>query len=151
MPVQILAVFGKNDVDKKRAQALKASYEWPMHLFGTVSNMDELMWASDVVISKPGSVTIAEALSLGKPMIVMNPLAGSAQELRFAGFLEENGAGLWTSSVQELGSALRRMTDNGREYRQMCSRAKELGQCSLTANETIFNDIEQVVESREDL
>jgi processive 1,2-diacylglycerol beta-glucosyltransferase len=151
MPVQIAAVFGRNEVDRRKVQALKSIYRWPMHLFGTVSNMDDLMWASDVVISKPGSVTMAEALSLGKPMIVMNPLAGSAQELRFAGFLEENGAGLWTRSVQELGSALRRMTGNSREYLQMCSRARELGQCSLTANDTIFNDIKQTVGSREDL
>jgi processive 1,2-diacylglycerol beta-glucosyltransferase len=113
--------------------------------------MGDLMWASDVVISKPGSVTMAEALSLGKPMIVMNPLAGSAQELRFASFLEQNGAGLWARSVQELGGALRRVTGNTQEYAQMCGRAKNLGQCSLTANETIFNDIRQAVESREDL
>lgn len=150
MPMQILAVFGKNDVDRKKAEQLKARYKWPMHIFGTVSNMDDLMWASDLVISKPGSVTMAEALSLSKPMIVINPLAGSAQELRFARFLEENGAGVWIKSVQGLGSVLKSITESRDEYTRMCGQAKRLGECSLTANETIFNDIRQAVEARED-
>lgn len=151
MPLQILAVLGKNEATRKKVLTLKAKYKWPMHLFGTVSNMHDLMWSSDVVISKPGSVTMAETLSLGKPMIVINPLAGSAQELRFAGFLEENGAGLWIKSVQEVGRALREITGNTEKYSQMCSRAKSLGHYSLSATETIFDNIRQAVESREEL
>jgi processive 1,2-diacylglycerol beta-glucosyltransferase len=150
IPLQILAVLGKNEENRKKVMALKAKYKWPMHIFRTVSNMDDLMWASDVVISKPGSVTMAETLSLGKPMIVINPLAGSAQELRFAGFLEEKGAGLWIQSAQELGRALREMTGNMEKYSQMCSRAKSLGHYSLSASETIFDDIKRTVESGEE-
>lgn len=150
IPLQILAVLGKNEADRKKVMALKAKCKYPIHTFGTVSNMDDLMWASDVVISKPGSVTMAEALSLGKPMIVLNPLAGSAQELRFARFLEENGAGLWIKSVKELGTALREMTGNTEKYSQMCQQAKNLGHYSLTANQTIFDDVIRAIRSREE-
>jgi len=149
IPVQILAVFGENEAALKRASVLKQQFKYPMHIFRTVTNMDELMWASDVVISKPGSVTMAEVLSLGKPLIAINPLAGSAQELRFARFLAENGAGVWIRRVEELGAALKDVMGNQRNYTRMSEHARRLGQYGLTANKTILETIKRSLADRE--
>jgi processive 1,2-diacylglycerol beta-glucosyltransferase len=150
IPIQIVAVFGENEVARNHAQELKDSYKYPMHLYRTVTNMHELMWASDLVISKPGSVTIAEVLSLGKPLVAVNPLAGSAQELRFAQFLQENGAGFWIKDMEELSSVLRRIISNRAEYVRMSRNARKLGQCGLTANQTILENIKRSLEKKED-
>jgi UDP-N-acetylglucosamine:LPS N-acetylglucosamine transferase len=40
------------------------------HLFGFVHNMEELMAASDVVVTKAGPGTLMEALVMRKPVIV---------------------------------------------------------------------------------
>ena len=149
MPIQILVVFGENELARRRAMALKNHYKYAMHLYRTVTNMHELMWAADVVISKPGPVTMAEVLSLGKPLIAINPLAGSAQELRFATFLEENDAGTWINDPTELGNALRNVIGCEERYRQMSRNARVLGRYSLTANKTIFENIRQTLEHRE--
>jgi processive 1,2-diacylglycerol beta-glucosyltransferase len=149
MPIQILAVFGENELARRHAMALKHHYKYPMHLYRTVTNMHELMWASDVVISKPGSVTMAEVLSLGKPLIAINPLAGSAQELRFARFLEENDAGTWINDPTELGAALKNIIGCQDRYRQMSKNARALGRYGLTANKTICENIRRTLENRE--
>lgn len=148
-PVQILAVFGENETALKRVSALKDQYEHPIHVFRTVKNMAELMWASDVVISKPGSVTIAEVLSLGKPLIAISPLAGSAQELRFARFLQENGAGIWIESTDELGKAVKDVLSNQRSYKRLSGNARRLGRYGLTANKTILDKIRESLATRE--
>jgi processive 1,2-diacylglycerol beta-glucosyltransferase len=149
MPIQIVAVFGANAAARNCAQELKRSYKYPMHVYQTVNNMHELMWASDLVISKPGSVTMAEVLSLGKPLVAINPLAGSAQELRFAQFLEENEAGFWIKEAQELGSVLNRIINSRADYVRVCRNARKLGQYGLTANQTILENVERTLEKEE--
>ena len=149
MPIQILAVFGENEVARRRAMGLKEHYPYPMHIYRTVSNMHEFMWASDVVISKPGSVTMAEVLSLGKPLIAINPLAGSAQEFRFAEFLEKHGAGTWISGAAEVSTALKDIIGSQDNYRQMSKNARGLGRYGLSANKTIFESIRRTLKNRE--
>lgn len=150
MPIQIVAVFGENEKTRNHAQVFKDSYKYPMHLYRTVTNMHELMWASDLVISKPGSVTIAEVLSLGKPLVAVNPLAGSAQELRFAQFLQDNAAGFWIKDTDELSSVLRGIISNRADYVRMSRNAWKLGQCGLTANQTILENIKRSLEKKEE-
>jgi processive 1,2-diacylglycerol beta-glucosyltransferase len=111
--------------------------------------MHELMWASDVVISKPGSVTMAEVLSLGKPLVVMNPLAGSAQELRFARFLEENEAGFWIKDAKELVPVLNRILGDRAVYVHLSRNARKLGQHGLTANHAILEDVKRSLDKEE--
>jgi processive 1,2-diacylglycerol beta-glucosyltransferase len=147
MPIQIVAVFGENSAARGRAQALKNIYKYPIHLYGTVNNMHELMRASDIVISKPGSVTMAEVLSLGKPLVAINPLAGSAQELRFARFMEAEEAGCWLKDAKELGSVVSRIFRDRAAYTRMSRNARKLGQYGLTANQTIFEHIKRSLEN----
>lgn len=144
-PYQLLVVFGKNEEARTRAETLRQKSRCPIHSFGTVSNIDEMMWSSDVVVSKPGSVTIAEALSLGKPMVVITPRAGSAQEHRFATFLKKNGAGDWIGDAKDLGASISRIFKSKSTYESMSKKAYELGHHSLKATETIFNEIRKAL------
>jgi 1,2-diacylglycerol 3-beta-galactosyltransferase len=65
---QIVVVCGRNAALAARL----ASKRWPckMVVKGFVSNMDEWMGASDVVITKAGPGTIAEALIRGVPLML---------------------------------------------------------------------------------
>lgn len=149
MPVQILAIFGKNEAALIRAHDFKSVYKHPIHLYRTVDNMHELMWASDIVVSKPGSVTMAEVLSLGKPLVAINPLAGSAQELRFAQFMEEEDAGCWIKDAKELGPVLSRIFRDRSSYVRMSRNARRLGRYGLTANQTILEHIKRNLDNQE--
>lgn len=89
---QLIAVAGKN---KKLYGLLREmAKRVPFHLkpVGYTEQMDEYMKASDIVITKPGGLTTAEAMACGLPMIVINPIPG--QEDMNSDMALENGAGV---------------------------------------------------------
>lgn len=98
--VQILGIAGRNK--KLETQLRTAAESRPRRIvpYGFVDNMHELMAASDIVVGKPGGLTSSEALALGCPMVVFNPIPG--QEERNADYLLEEGVALRAHSPAEL-------------------------------------------------
>ena len=70
-PVNLIVVSGKNKTTKRRVDALKEGVLSRTRLasLGFVSNMNELMTASDVVVGKAGASTAMEAIFMGKPLV----------------------------------------------------------------------------------
>lgn len=144
-PVQLLVVFGKNEAARRECQNLTNQAKGPIHSYGAISNMHDVMWAADLIVSKPGSVTMAEALALGKPLIVIDPKAGSAQEIVFANFLSSAGAGIRLSNGSKVGSVLVDLLSNHQKLKCMSERAKELGIRNRTAFKSIVQSIMEVL------
>ncbi|MDZ4717211.1 MAG: glycosyltransferase [Roseiflexaceae bacterium] len=65
---QFLVVTGKNADLKAELEQLALGPH--VRIYGFVNNMEELMGASDLVITKAGPGTLMEALVLGRPVIV---------------------------------------------------------------------------------
>ena len=65
---QIVCVTAKNSTAKAELEAL-APAQHPLHVTGTVQNLNEYIQASDVVLTKPGGLTCAEILAQQKPMV----------------------------------------------------------------------------------
>jgi processive 1,2-diacylglycerol beta-glucosyltransferase len=61
-------------------------------VFGFSPRIAEMMFAADVLVSKPGGLTVSEALSFGLPQILFSPIPG--QEEANAQYVVQNGAGL---------------------------------------------------------
>ncbi len=73
--VQISVVCGTNEHTRKKLAAEYAD-EKDVHIHGAVSEMSLLYDASDVLMTKPGGVTTAEAAVKGLPMVLINAVAG---------------------------------------------------------------------------
>ena len=73
-------------------------------VYGFVNNVDELMAASDVLVSKSGGITVTEALNASLPMIVIDPIPG--QEMRNYKFLEKNDAALEIRRPKEIADVV---------------------------------------------
>ena len=58
-------------------------------MFSFVDNIDEMMDASDCLITKPGGLTVSEALAKELPMILLSPIPG--HEERNVEFLLNGG------------------------------------------------------------
>lgn len=121
-PIQILVVCGRND-ELRRELAMLDRHQ-PTHLFGFVQNMQELMAVSDLVITKPGGLTTSEALALGKPLFVLNPIPG--QEAANSDFLLQNGAALKANRMEDLPFRLDKLLGSAR-LAEMAGAAKRLG------------------------
>ena len=81
-------------------------------IYGFVDNIDELMSASDVLISKSGGITVTEALNAALPMIVIDPIPG--QEMRNYKFLEKHNAALKINRPEDLTSIVKELLSSNK-------------------------------------
>ena len=70
------------------------------NILGFVPNMHEPMAVADLIITKPGGLTTSEALALGKPLFILNPIPG--QEAANRDFLLQHGAAEKANRVEDL-------------------------------------------------
>jgi len=87
---QVIAVAGRNAAAHEALKALAQRLPGRLVALGFTNEMEKLMAAADLVVTKPGGLTISECLALGKPMLLVSPIPG--QEEHNAGFLMEEGA-----------------------------------------------------------
>ena len=89
---QFVALAGRNEDLLKRLQALARKH--PDHLFplGFTTTVERVMTAADLVVTKPGGLSVSECLAKQRPMLLVSPIPG--QEERNADYLLESGAAI---------------------------------------------------------
>ncbi len=73
--IQVVAVCGRNEGACERLEPL-ARMHGSMRVVGFVNNIERLMQAADVVITKPGGLSTSEAIALGKPLLLTRGIPG---------------------------------------------------------------------------
>jgi processive 1,2-diacylglycerol beta-glucosyltransferase len=119
---QTVVVTGRNEELRKELAAQDRKH--PTHILGFASNMHELMAVADLVITKPGGLTSSEALALGKPLFILNPIPG--QEAANSDFLLERGAAGKANRVEDLPYRIEQLLGS-KKLAQMAAAAKALG------------------------
>ena len=98
--IQFVIVCGHNHKLKmKLTQELKNT-KHSILLTGYIQHVHEIMAISDLIVTKPGGLTISEALALELPMLLYKPLPGQEQDN--AAFLIKAGAALQAKDEIEL-------------------------------------------------
>lgn len=103
-PLAAVVIAGKNARIGRRLKETAESVEYPVRALGFVENVYDYMHAADVLVTKPGGLTAAEALVAQIPLVLCKPLPG--QEERNARVLVETGAALRTRRIEELSSVV---------------------------------------------
>jgi processive 1,2-diacylglycerol beta-glucosyltransferase len=119
---QTLVVAGKNE--ELRRELAVQNRRHPTHVLGFVTNMQELMAVSDLIISKPGGLTTSEALAMGKPLFILNPIPG--QEAANSDFLLEHGAAAKANRVEDLPFRLTQLLGS-KKLKELSANARALG------------------------
>ena len=88
-----------NFFEKKRKK-----YHKRMFIFGYVDNMHELMSVSDIIITKPGGITAAEALTKHLPMIIVAPIPG--QEANNTAYLTRQHAAIKVDEPRHINGVI---------------------------------------------
>ncbi len=96
--LQIVVVAGRNE--RLRTKLASERHRHAVHVHGFVTNMNELMAAADLIVTKPGGLTTSEALALGRALLVVNPIPG--QEAANADFLLAHGAAAKANRIEDL-------------------------------------------------
>jgi len=112
--IQVIVICARN---QRLYQRLKGRGGKSLRVFGFVDNIHELMAASSVIVTKPGGLSIAEAIALEVPPIFINPIPG--QELANIRVLQENGIGIRARGIQDLEQIIIELERNPRKLSRM--------------------------------
>jgi processive 1,2-diacylglycerol beta-glucosyltransferase len=95
-----------------------------LHVFGWTDTIPELMAVADLLITKPGGLTTAEALSAGLPMILTHPIPGP--EERHVSYLVQQGAAVQARTLEEIPRLVTQMLSNPENLAEMSRRQKDI-------------------------
>ena len=99
---QVIVVCGHN---KELYARLNAKASGAFKVFGLVDSMPELMAVADCMVTKPGGLSIAEALVSRLPLIFFNAIPG--QETNNIKVLGAYGIGTGTKNIEEIVAQLK--------------------------------------------
>jgi len=120
--LQTLVVCGRNEELRRELAAQDRRH--PTRVLGFTSNMHELMSVADLILTKPGGLTSSEALALGKPLFILDPIPG--QEAANSDFLLERGAAAKVNRVEDLPFRIQQLIGS-KKLGEMAKAAKSLG------------------------
>jgi processive 1,2-diacylglycerol beta-glucosyltransferase len=123
-PIQVLAVSGRDRNMRRRLEALRGQLALDLHVFGWSDSIPELMAAADLLITRPGGVTISEALAAGLPPILAFPVPG--MEDRHLKFLVERKVGIAARSPEEIPALVSGLLDDPKQREAWGARGREM-------------------------
>ena len=100
LDISLVVICGRNQRARDRLAGLRDLQGRPVAVNGFVTNMAEWMGAADLVVTKAGPGTIAEALCAGLPLLITWYLPG--QERGNMEWLIDSGAGRYVPGDAEL-------------------------------------------------
>lgn len=99
-PLTFLVVAGKNERLLARVRAYARHSKHHIKAFGYTDRVHALMRASDILVTKPGALTMSEAFALGLPMLLHDPIPGP--ETENAIYATRHRAALWLHPGERL-------------------------------------------------
>lgn len=128
-PVQSIIVCGQDEKLYKSLESVIEEGRNPIVRFGYVKNVEELMSAADMIITKAGGLTVSEALTKRVPLVIYRPIPG--QEEENAIYLEGIGAGRVAKSEEELEKIIFDLLEHPQDLERMRRAAEQTVECIL--------------------
>jgi processive 1,2-diacylglycerol beta-glucosyltransferase len=125
VPLEVVVIAGKNEAAREQLAGVAAPERHRAQVIGFTKEIDELMAAADLVVSKPGGLTTSETLARGAAMVIVNPIPG--QESRNSDFLLENGAAVKVNNVATLAYKLTALLREPERLARLKENARRLG------------------------
>ncbi len=126
---QVAIIAGRNQVLMKQLQSVK--WPVPVKVLGFVEDMPNWFAATDLLVSKAGPGTLAEAACAGLPVIITGHIPG--QEDGNVTWLEEHGAAIYAREPKRVGGLVSELLqpDNPLLAR-MAAQSRSLAHCDAS-------------------
>ncbi|MDP8218823.1 MAG: glycosyltransferase [Candidatus Theseobacter exili] len=115
----IIALTGTNKALYEKLCIYREKTSSNVMVLSKTSKVDKLMTAADLMITKPGGLTVTEAIVKKLPMLIMNPLPG--QEVKNTKFLAKNGLAKEVKSISKLPELVQNFLDDPIRIKEMKS------------------------------
>jgi len=130
-PVCAVVIAGKNHALQTRVRDAAQGLAYPVRVLPFVDNVHEYMHAADLLLTKPGGLTTAEALVAGVPMVLFKPLPG--QEERNVRYLTERRAAAKAKTPSELARVVRDLIAKPGRTERMAAAIREIAKPNAAA------------------
>ena len=132
LDVQFIICCGKNNKLKNQLNCLKSRTLKKTVIFGYTNRIPEFMSVSDILISKPGGLTVAESLVKKLPMIITSTIPG--QEEKNAEYLINNGIAAKVKEYDNIINLLYQFSESTFRLNHMKQMAEEKAKPDSTQN-----------------
>ncbi|MBI4753384.1 hypothetical protein HY793_03295 [Candidatus Desantisbacteria bacterium] len=129
---QLAIIIGRDEKLRKRAKEIAQTLNCPIKVFSFVDNMEEFMSAADLIITKPGGMSVSEALAKRVPLCLMQAIKG--QEEWNVRILVKSGAAVYSKDVRDIPGVVMGLLSD--ETKRSCMReaAGRLGRTDCSEN-----------------
>ena len=114
---RVIVVCGTNHRLRDEIDALPEALSGQVRTLGFTHEVDGLLEACDVIVSKAGGLTCSEALVKGTPLVLFRPTPG--QEVRNTQFLEGEHAAIHADTVEAVAAAVSRLLSDPKDVQRM--------------------------------
>lgn len=129
-PLKIIVVAGQNEKLLTRLKNLQTKLNHSTEIFGYVEDICALMSAADLLITKPGALSMTEAFAVGLPMLLHAPIPGP--EFKNAEYAISNGAAISVGN-KKVSAVVNEILKNPVQIEEMKFNAKQLGKADAAA------------------
>lgn len=119
----LIVVAGRNSELEAALSDLSSSANLTLQVLGYVNYLDDLVTASDLVITKSGGLIVSEILARHTPMIVFDPIPG--QEHWNADYVVSVGAGVQVRLTEMMPAVVRSLLADTERLHMMRTRAQQ--------------------------
>lgn len=143
----VVVITSGNQKLHKAAQEIAEASDKAIVPLNFCNFMDALLQSSDLLVTKPGGLTISEALISGVPMAIFTAVGG--QEKQNRNFLVKNGLALDLASGKGCRDKLEALLFDETRLRAMAERTRSFARPG--AAQAIYDRMAQLVEEHQDL
>jgi processive 1,2-diacylglycerol beta-glucosyltransferase len=137
----LTVICGSNVKVKNKLDKISSKFIHSIRVYGYSNDVLSLMSQSDLLITKPGGLTISEALAMNIPMIMFSSVGG--QETRNLNYLIKNKAALKADSYKILKDLVTRYIDEEQLRNSLLSGVKKIAkpQAAIDVVEKVLKSI----------
>ena len=143
LDVQAIFLAGKNEDLRVAAETIALDAPFPIKVIGYSDEIEKLMSAANVMISKLGGLTTFEALACRLPIIADVITEPMPQEAGTANMIAQRGAGVMLKRPSDVVPVVRRMVEDELHYSRL--RAATVGLAIPNATRQIVEEIAALI------
>jgi len=147
LDVQAIFLAGKNEDLRAVAESLASEAAFPIKVIGYSDEIEKIMSAANVMISKLGGLTTFEALACRVPIIADVITKPMPQEAGAANLIQDRGAGVLLRRSIDVVPVVRRMLEDQIHYSNM--RAATVGLAAPNSTRQIVEEIAALIHQPE--
>lgn len=108
--MQMIVVTGKNSKLYNQLVKLKSNFLKDIRILKYTNEINKYMQASDLLFTKPGGITITEAMISSIPIVLFSPIPG--QEEKNVEFLTKNNLAIYLDDIKNCNNIVNDLLEN---------------------------------------